>query len=110
MQVTHSSAHATSATAKIKTSNAQRYLNKLCKHFSHKVTVKLEELHGIIDFSIGVCEINVNIDLLIIYCGAENSEDLQDIMETISRHLDQFSNKESLSLSWVIRSENRECR
>ena len=103
---THHFDFAYCANSRIKTVNANRYLNRLCKHFKHKVTVNLEASRGYIDFSIGVCEINVDDTLLIFYCGSDNKDDLNDIIETIDRHLKQFSHssnssyKEPLSLQW----------
>ena len=84
----------------IETSHAKRYLTRLCKHFSHKVSVTVEEGHGYIDFAIGTCEILVDNHALAFYCASNQPQDLDDIIATIDRHLAQFAHQEKLLLSW----------
>ncbi|ROQ18588.1 hypothetical protein EDC38_2816 [Marinimicrobium koreense] len=68
-----------------------RTLRRLCKHFSHKVRAQWQETTGEVDFGIGVCEFHAEAGILHCLCRARSETDLQDIEETIERHLGPMS-------------------
>jgi hypothetical protein len=87
-------------TATIKTVQARRYLQMLCKHFKHKVSAGWDEEQGWVEFAMGRCELNCTNDLLQVHCQANNADDLQEITETVKSHFDRFAQKQQLTLQW----------
>ncbi len=94
--------HCCYKTAIAETHQAQRFLNRLCKHFSHKVDVKWENHLGFIKFSMGVCYLEARDTNLHFRCEANNKTDLSEIIDTIDSHFKRFSGDEGTAMSWHI--------
>lgn len=96
------------ATVCISTPKATGYLNTLCRHFSHKVAVthnvrgeqEQAEGRGLIEFSIGQCELKSTANRLDIRCEAPDMDQLTELKEVIKSHFDRFAQKEALVISW----------
>lgn len=63
------------AEAYVETSTPSKYINRLCKHFAHKVTVNYDENHGEINFKIGKGYIEKITDGLKLKAEADNQTD-----------------------------------
>ncbi len=87
-------------TAIANTNDAQRLLNRLCKHFSHKVMVKWENHLGFIEFTMGVCYLEANDASLHFRCEAKNELDLEEIIDTIDSHFKRFADDKDIALIW----------
>ena len=90
---------ATSKTA-IATEHASRYLQQLCKHFAHKLTVKFDEHAGEITFSIGDCRLQADGEALHIELTAPNPDDMEQLKDVVIRHLVRFAFREELQTNW----------
>ena len=88
------------AQATVQTDNPGRYILRLCKHFSHRVPSQWSDEEGQVDFAMGQCLLRVQENALNVVCQAENSQDLEDIQETVKSHFDRFAHQEQLVLHW----------
>lgn len=90
--------HAISMTTK--TEFASKYLQQLCKHFAHKVTVSYDEKQAEVAFPFGQCRMDAQSDELTIHFQTDNETTLQQAREVIDVHLLRFAFKEQLQLDW----------
>ncbi len=79
-----------------------RTLQRLCKHFSHKVNAHWDENQGRIDFAEGQCTLQVEQSVLHLHCRAPTNEWLAEIEQTMERHLPQMSSlpADAAPLNW----------
>ncbi len=111
-----------SAEAKVATERPSRYLVQLCRHFSHKgrhlrhgpgtrhsgrpgmpadqVQVEWSDTHGIVDFGWGRCTMQATPDTLTLRAEATNEDDLHRVQDLLAGHLDRFSRRDQLKLTW----------
>jgi len=101
----------TSTTAQVPTEHASRYLQQLCKHWSHSLDVEFTPEHGSIVFPKDArgatwsddakVTFDAQSDALAIRLDA-SSPDHRDAMQgVIERHLDRFAHREApLAYDW----------
>ncbi len=83
------------------TESGSRYLQQLCKHWSHKAEVAFDPDAGSIAFASGNrVEMTATADRLIIQAATGPRGDLDKWKQVISAHLDRFAFRESLTLEW----------
>jgi hypothetical protein len=88
------------ATTRVPTQHASRYLQQLCKHWSHKYPVAFTPENGRIEMSAGVLILDADPEGLGLHLTAE--ADVLEAMEgVVERHLARFAFKEELAFSWV---------
>ena len=88
-------------TARVPTANGARYLQQLCKHWSHKLDVQLSENEGIVRFPSAVATMRADSDALTVKVEAEDDETLQRMKGVVASHLDRFAFKEApLPFEW----------
>ncbi len=90
---------ATSTTA-IATEHASRYLQQLCKHFAHKLTVSFNEHAGEVAFAIGDCRLKADGAALRIDLAAPGAAELEQLKDVVIRHLVRFAFREELQVAW----------
>jgi uncharacterized protein len=83
------------------TESASKYLQQLCKHWSHKLTVEFDPEKGRVEFPSGD-RLDMAADAkglsLQLHAGAENI----DRMETVvADHLKRFAFREELVFNWT---------
>jgi hypothetical protein len=89
-------------TARVPTMNGARYLQQLCKHWSHKLDVQLSENEGIVRFPSAVATLRAESDALTVSVEAEDDETLQRMKGVVASHLDRFAFKEApLPFEWA---------
>jgi hypothetical protein len=88
------------ATSRVATAHASRYLQQLCKHWSHKFPVSFTAQNGRIELPGGVCILDADADGLglRVEAPAETIERMEDV---VADHLKRFAFKEELSFQWV---------
>ena len=89
----------TSKTA-IPTEHASKYLQQLCKHFAHKLSVTFDENAGLISFSIGECRLAADASALHIDLSAPNEQDMPQLKDVVISHLVRFAFREELPVVW----------
>ena len=91
----------TSATARVPTTNAAKYIRQLCKHWSHRLRVELGEGAGTVRFPDAVANMTARSFELVINVEADDPAMLDLIKAVIARHLDRFAFREApLSFEW----------
>jgi hypothetical protein len=88
-------------TARVPTANGARYLQQLCKHWSHKLEVQLSDDEGIVRFPNAVATMKADADALTVRVEAGDDETLQRMKGVVASHLDRFAFKEApLPFEW----------
>jgi|SRR5690625_3671901 len=88
----------------LSTSEASRFIKRLCKHFSHKVNVEFDESSGHVDFPMGLCDMKATDNTLTFEVKADDKEKLQKVQQVISSHADQFARNEPFEWEWMQES------
>ena len=86
--------------ALIETTQGEKYLRRLCKHFSHRVPARWDDSQGKVSFAMGDCLMSASDSTLLIRCVAGNDADAEEVAETIKSHFDRFAQKDGLVLAW----------
>jgi 4-hydroxy-2-oxoheptanedioate aldolase len=90
------------ATGSAKTENASRYLQQLCKHWSHKATAEFDAAQGSITFDTGNrVTMTASADQLEITATTGPRGDLTRWKQVITDHLVRFAFREELSIEWA---------
>lgn len=84
----------------VATSEASRWLQRLCYHFSRKIAVQYDTHQGRAEFPWGVCEMRADDTTLHFTCTAENSEALARGRLTIDEHVKLFARKSPMPVQW----------
>lgn len=99
------------ATARVLTTSGSKYLQQLCKHWSHNLAVEFTPEHGTITFpregragtfpADGLCTFDAAEDALIVRIDASTQEQLEALEGVVARHLDRFAFREApLAFDW----------
>ena len=102
----------TSARASIPTANASRYLQQLCKHWSHNLVVEFTSQEGRIVFprdarglsfpDAAVVALQAKEQALEVTVKASSPEQLEGLKDTLARHIDRFAFREApLTFHWA---------
>ncbi len=88
-------------TARVPTANGARYLQQLCKHWSHKLDVQLSENEGTVRFPAAVATMKADPEALMVSVEAQDGETLERMKGVVASHLDRFAFKEApLPFAW----------
>jgi hypothetical protein len=101
----------TSSTAQVPTTSGSKYMQQLCKHWSHNLEVAFDAGQGTVIFprdargadwpDKGVVTMIVHPDTLECRIDASVTEQLENMKGVLARHLDRFAFREApLSFSW----------
>ncbi|NGO63293.1 DUF2218 domain-containing protein [Rhizobium daejeonense] len=91
----------TKAIAIVPTESGWKYLQQLCKHWSHKLEVELGEKSGIVRFSEAVATMSADETALTVEVEAVSQEVLERMKGVVSSHLDRFAFREApLPFDW----------
>lgn len=88
------------STAHVSSDRASIYLQQLCKHFAHKLSVEFTREKGEIRFGIGTCSLAAQGDDLAMTVAAENAGKIADLQDVVGRHLMRFAFKAPTTISW----------
>jgi hypothetical protein len=90
------------ARASVPTANAARYMQQLCKHWSHKLKVELSERRGVVKFPAAVATFEARADALSVTIEGEKSEEVERLKGVVASHLDRFAFREApLRFDWT---------
>ncbi len=86
------------STASVATEHASRYLQQLCKHWSHKFSVDFSPTEGRIDLGEGrVVDLRADDHALTVNVDAE---DLPRMEQVVVDHIVRFAFREELKFEW----------
>ena len=89
------------AKASVPTANAAKYLQQLCKHWSHKLEVDLSDRKGVVRFPAAVVQLEAGEDALLVTIEGEESETVERMKGVVASHLDRFAFREApLRFDW----------
>ena len=88
-------------TARVPTAHASKYIQQLCKHWSHKLEVAFDADHGTVKFTDAVAEMKAGPEALEVTLTADDDATVDRFKPVISSHLDRFAFREApLSFDW----------
>ena len=88
-------------TAHIPTANASRYLQQLCKHWSHKFETEFDPQSGIIAFPMGPIRMAAQPEALVVTLEPNADVDVEKFKQVVADHLDRFAFREApLPFDW----------
>ena len=93
--MTHLRLHGTA-----RTQESSRILQRLCYHFSRKITVDYDDHQGRAQFPWGVCEMRADSETLHFAVSAEDAEALARVRHTIDEHVKLFARQNPLVIQW----------
>ena len=89
------------AKASVPTANAAKYMQQLCKHWSHKLEVDLSEQRGVVKFPAAVATFDAGADGLQVTIEGEDGE-VERMKGVVASHLDRFAFREApLTFDWA---------
>jgi len=86
--------------AKIDTAEASLLINRLCKHFSHKIDAHWANGTGRLTFSIGECRLEASEGLLTLVCQSPTREELDELGDVVASHLIRFARGQVDQVPW----------
>jgi len=91
-----------SSEASVKTGSASRYLQQVCKHWSHKFDVTFTPEAGRVPFAPGrICTFEATPDTLIMRLEAEDDEALERMQGVVVAHVKRFAFREDFGdVAW----------
>lgn len=88
-------------TAHVPTPNASRYLQQLCKHWSHKFETEFDPQSGVIAFPMGPIRMAAQEEALVVTIDPTPDADVAVFKKVVAEHLDRFAFREApLSFDW----------
>ena len=84
----------------VPTPEASRYLQRLCYHFTRKITVTYDEHQGQAHFPWGLCVLRADGQALHFDCSAEDGASLERVQFAIDSHIELFSRKSPMAVEW----------
>lgn len=87
--------------ADVATESASKYLQQLCKHWSHKMVTEFDPAKGRVDFPSGA-QLFLEADSSVLHLKLEAPEDSIERMEgVVADHLKRFAFREELVFDWA---------
>ena len=82
----------------VETSSGQRLINRLCKHWAHKLEV--DAASGRVVFPGGECLMTASETQLKVDLEAQDAEQLARLQGVVASHLERMASKETLRIHW----------
>jgi hypothetical protein len=86
--------------AVIATESGARVMNRLCKHWAHKLEVEQGEEHSRVAFEGGSCVMRVEPGKLLVAIEALDEEVLDRLEGVVDSHLQRMAGDEELAIVW----------
>jgi uncharacterized protein len=89
------------ARASVPTANGAKYVQQLCKHWSHRLEVELSDSKGLVRFPAAVVTLEAGADSLQVAIEGEGGEEVERLKGVVATHLDRFAFREApLKFDW----------
>ncbi len=87
--------------ASVPTANGAKFLQQLCKHWSHRLEVEFSDRKGTVTFPGAVVKLQAGTDALQVIIECQDSEEVERMKGVVSSHLDRFAFREApLKFDW----------
>ena len=87
-------------TAHVAIPTPSRYMNRLAKHFEHRVSVTRDEKTASVAFPDAPCSMQSSDTHLDIRIEAASPDTLARLQEVVTRHLKQVASQETFDVEW----------
>ena len=92
----------TQVEARVPTTSGGKYVQQLCKHWSHKLPVELEGDTGVVTFVGAVATMTAGADSIQVSVRGEDREQVDRLKDVVAQHLDRFAFREApLTYDWA---------
>lgn len=86
---------------RVPTNSGSKYLQQLCKHWSHKLNVEFSERQGVVRFPTATATLQADPGGLNVAIEAQDAETLERMKGVVAAHLDRFAFREApLPFAW----------
>lgn len=92
--------------ANVETEFGQPYLQRLCRHFAHKIPASFDGPSGTIEFPFGTCQIEVDNQCMRIQVDVAEAENLDRAETVIADHLIRMANRDDPVVAWEREAQN----
>lgn len=90
------------SSALVPTEHASKYLQQLCKHWSHRLEVRFDPTQGTVKFPEAVATMSARDNGLEVTVESAAAETVERLKGVVSSHLDRFAFREApLTFDWV---------
>ncbi|MBV8654110.1 MAG: DUF2218 domain-containing protein [Alphaproteobacteria bacterium] len=86
--------------ATVPTAHASRYLQQLCKHWSHRFAVEFDATHGTVHMNGAVCIFDATPGQLSLMLEGDAAA-LPRLCDVVAEHLKRFAFREAIELHWT---------
>lgn len=86
--------------AEIATESGARVMNRLCKHWAHKLAVEQGEEESRVTFEEGSCVLRVEPGKLVVAVEALDEETLDRLEGVVDAHLQRMAGDAALAIVW----------
>ena len=84
-----------------KTASGSKYLQQLCRHWSHKFDVEFSADRGQVRFPSAVATMEASADALLVTIETDVTESVEQLKKAVAKHLDRFAYREApLPFKW----------
>ena len=91
----------TESRAVVGTPHASRYLQQLCKHWSHRFETEANATQARIALPLGETRLTADAEALTIDLTAQDAASLPDLRDVVVRHIERFAFRETLRFEWT---------
>jgi hypothetical protein len=77
-------------------------MNRLARHFEHRVAVQRDEHTASVAFPDAACAMSATDTQLDIRIETASSEQLERLQEVVTRHLKQVASQETFDVEWSV--------
>ncbi len=89
------------ARGRAETASGSKYLQQLCKHWSHRFEVEFSPTRGQIRFPSAVATIEADADALLVTLETQDGDSIERLKAIVADHLDRFAFREApLPFAW----------
>ena len=86
--------------AEIRTDHASRYLQQLCKHWSHRFPVEYDASRGVVQLKDSRCTFDARPQHLLLSLTGADREALPALCDVVTEHLKRFAFREDMDVRW----------
>jgi hypothetical protein len=87
------------------TVSGSKYLQQLCKHWSHKYDVDFSPSRGQVRFPSAVATMEASADALLVTIETDDPDSVEQLKAVVANHLDRFAFREApLPFEWSASS------
>jgi len=92
----------TQVEARVPTTSGGKYVQQLCKHWSHKLPVELDGDTGVVTFVGAVATMTAGAEAIQVSVRGEDRGQVDRLKDVVAQHLDRFAFREApLTYDWA---------